>query len=87
MVRQKTTIRNLTGLTMRSAEIFCKTAMQFPCKVTFQYENVTSNAKSLLSVLGACVKNGAEIELVCEGEEEQFALESMVKVIQDGLGE
>lgn len=87
MVRQKTTIRNLTGLTMRSAEIFCKTAMKFPCKITFQYENITSNAKSLLSVLGACVKNGDEIELICDGEEEQLALESMIKVIQDGLGE
>ena len=48
---------------------------------------LTANAKSVLSVLGACVKSGDEIEIVCEGEDEQKALDVMVQLVVDGLGE
>lgn len=43
--------------------------------------------KSVLSVLGACIKSGDEIELVCEGEDEQEALAALVHAIENGLGE
>ena len=33
------------------------------------------------------MKSGDEIELVCEGEDEQEALAAMVQIIEDGLGE
>ena len=87
MVSQKVTIINPTGLHLRPAGIFCNTAVQFESKVTFQYGNTTANAKSVLSVLGACIKKGDEIELFCEGADEEEALKAMVKAIEDGLGE
>ena len=43
--------------------------------------------KSVLSVLGACVKSGDEITLVCEGEDEQAAIDALVALIEGGLGE
>ena len=46
-----------------------------------------ANAKSVLSVLGACIKSGDEIVLECEGPDEKEAMEAMVKAIEDGLGE
>ena len=87
MVTQKTTIKNPTGLHLRPAGLFCKTAVQFSSKITFRFKDTTANAKSVLSVLGACIKRGDEIELICEGEDENEALEAMVKIIEDGLGE
>lgn len=87
MVKQKTTIKNPTGLHLRPAGLFCRTAVQYKSKITFQYKDTTANAKSVLSVLGACIKRGDEIELVCEGVDEEEALEAMVKIIEDGLGE
>ena len=87
MVTQKTTIKNPTGLHLRPAGVFCKTAVQYKSKITFQYKDTTANAKSVLSVLGACIKRGDEIELICEGVDEVEALEAMVKIIEDGLGE
>ena len=36
-----------------------------------------ANAKSVLSVLGACVKCGDEIEIFCDGEDEEAALKAM----------
>ena len=55
--------------------------------VTFRYKDGTANAKSVLSVLGACVKCGDEIELVCEGEDEEEAIENLTSYIKAGLGE
>ena len=87
MVSKKVTIKNPTGLHLRPAGELCKTAMQFKSKVTFSFDGGTSNAKSVLSVLGACVKSGVEIELICEGEDEEEALKKMVEAIEAGLGE
>ena len=39
------------------------------------------------SVLGACIKSGDVITLICEGEDEEEAMEAMIKAIDDGLGE
>lgn len=87
MVSQKVVIDNPTGLHLRPAGIFCNTAVQFDCKITFQHNTTTANAKSVLSVLGACIKKGDEIELICEGTDEEEALAAMVKAVEDGLGE
>ena len=87
MVSQKITIKNPTGLHLRPAGILCKEAMQFKSIITFQFKNTTANAKSVLSVLGACVKCGDEIEFVCEGEDEGLALKTIVTAIENGLGE
>ena len=87
MVSQKVTIKNPTGLHLRPAGILCKEAMQFQSLITFQYRNNTANAKSVLSVLGACIKSGDEIEFTCEGEDEVEALKAMVDAVESGLGE
>ena len=87
MVSQKVVIKNPTGLHLRPAGILCKEAMQFGSLVTFTFRGSTANAKSVLSVLGACIKCGDEIEIFCEGSDENEALSHIVKVIEDGLGE
>ena len=43
--------------------------------------------KSVLSVLGACVKSGDVIEVICDGEDEEIALKTLVDAIEGGLGE
>lgn len=87
MVKAKVTIKNPTGLHLRPAGILCKEAMGFKSKITFNYKDSTANAKSVLSVLGACVKCGDEIEFTCEGEDEEAALTALVKCVESGLGE
>ncbi len=87
MVSKKVTIKNPTGLHLRPAGNLCKEAMKFRSMITFTFRENTANAKSVLSVLGACVKSGDEIELICEGEDEEEALESLVTAIESGLGE
>ena len=84
MVRAKVVIRNLTGLHLRPAGVLCNKAILYKSRIQFQTESTTANAKSVLSVLGACVKSGDEIEFICEGEDEQEALDGWdAKVAQD----
>lgn len=87
MVSQKVVIKNLTGLHLRPAGILCKEAMKFKSLITFSFRDNTANAKSVLSVLGACVKCGDEIEINCEGPDEAEALSDLVAAIESGLGE
>ena len=79
MVRQKVVISNPTGLHLRPAGLFCNMANKFDC--------TSANAKSVLSVLGACIKSGDEITLVCDGIGEEDALKAMVEAVESGLGE
>lgn len=87
MVSQKVIIKNPTGLHLRPAGILCKEAMKFKCLITFTSRDNTANAKSVLSVLGACVKCGDEVVFTCEGEDEEDALRSLVELVESGLGE
>ncbi|WP_373214335.1 HPr family phosphocarrier protein [Ruminococcus sp. 5_1_39BFAA] len=87
MVSCKVKVKNPSGLHLRPAGILCKEAMKYKSLITFQYTDGTANAKSVLSVLGACVKCGDEIEIFCEGSDEKEALENLVAAIEGGLGE
>lgn len=91
MLSEKVIIKNPTGLHLRPAGLFCKTATQFECKILIEKKSrtkeVSANAKSVLSVLGACIKNGDEVTIICDGEDEEAALHVMVQIVEDGLGE
>ena len=87
MVSQKIVIKNPTGLHLRPAGILCKEAMQYKSLITFKYGGNTANAKSVLSVLGACIKSGDEVEFICDGEDEEIALNAIIAVVKSGLGE
>lgn len=87
MVSQKVTIVNPTGLHLRPAGQLCELAMKFNCNVNFVKENNNANAKSVLSILGACVKFGDEITVICDGIDENEALEAIIQGIKSGLGE
>ena len=87
MISQKITITNPSGLHLRPAGNLCNEAMKYKSLITFSFDGGTANAKSVLSVLGACVKCGDEIELVCESADEREAMKALVGAISSGLGE
>ena len=46
------------------------------------FRNREFNAKSLLSVLSACVQQGDEIEVVCSGADEKEALQAVMALLR-----
>lgn len=89
MVNWVVQINNPSGLHLRPAGNLCKLAIEFESNITFKYNNGegTANVKSVLSVLGACVKSGDTVEFICEGKDEEEALLKIKELIKNGLGE
>ncbi len=87
MVSGTAVVRNESGLHLKPAARFCDEALKYSSTITFTFANTTANAKSVLSILGACVKCGDEIEIVCNGEDEQEALDNLCRIIEEGLGD
>ena len=85
MLKQKVTVKNQTGLHLRPAGILCRTAMLYKSHITLAYDHVVANAKSVLSVLGAGVQPGDELEITCEGVDEAEALAAMVELFESGM--
>ncbi len=81
MVSKKVTLINSQGFHMRPASVFA-TAI-----VTINFNGNNYNAKSLLNIIAACIKCGSEIELICDGPDENAALAEGVQMIESGLGE
>lgn len=85
MVSKKVKINEEAGLHLRPAGKLCNEAIKYKSKITMKSNNVNANAKSVISVLSACVRCGNEIEFVCEGEDEEEALAAMIDAIQELL--
>ena len=84
------TISNPSGLHARPASVFTAAAMRYASTVTV--ENLTRgkgpvDAKSMLLLLTAGVAAGHRIRLVTAGVDEDEAYDSLVALLQSGLGE
>lgn len=87
MVSRNIIIKNASGLHLRPTGMLCNEAIKYQSSVKFMSCNTLTNAKSVLSVLGACIKCGDEIEFICEGPDEEEALAAMIRLVESGLGE
>lgn len=83
MVSRATTIKDPKGLHLRAATIFSGEALKFKCSVKIRSGNATLNAKSVLGVLGTCAKYGDEVELLCSGEDEEEAAETLIEILSN----
>ena len=45
------------------------------------------NARSIMNLMAACIKQGTEIEIRCDGEREDECLKAAVALVESGLGE
>lgn len=87
MVSKKLLINNPSGLHLRPISVLCNRSIDFRSTITIRIGDKSVNAKSVLGVLSACVKQGDEIELVCEGPDEMEALDVLSNMILSGLGD
>lgn len=87
MVSGKATVINAQGMHMRPAQLFVTAMGKFPCEVTIQFGEKKINAKSIMNVMAGCMKQGSEIEIYCDGVQEEEALQTALDLIASGLGE
>ena len=87
MISKRLTVVNPSGLHLRPAGVLSQAAMKFKCDVIIECGDKKIVAKSVLNVMAAGIKSGTEINLICDGEDEEEALKTLSEAIESGLGE
>ena len=83
MVSKKVVVTNPTGLHARPASNLLNFTKKFNCTVTLKSGTKTANCASIISLLSLGAKSGTEIEVICEGADENAAVTEIVNFIQD----
>lgn len=60
---------------------------KFACDVTIVFGDKRINAKSLINIISACIKTGAEITFECDGEDEEAAMAKVEELASQNFGE
>lgn len=87
MLNKTLTVVNPSGLHLRPAGVLSQTAMKFKSDIIIECGEKRIVAKSVLNVMAAGIKCGTEINLICDGEDEAEAMDTLTKAIKSGLGE
>ena len=80
-------LQNETGLHARPASKLAKLAATFKSNVKLNVNGKSVDAKSILAIMSAGIKTNTQIEIQCDGEDEEEALKTAVELIESGLGE
>lgn len=87
MVSQKITVTNEQGMHMRPATLFCQAMTPFSSSVKVNFNGTSFDGKSVMMLMAACIKCGAEIEIECDGPDEADALKKAIELVESGLGD
>lgn len=88
MVTKTVKVVNEQGLHMRPAGILSKAvAAHKECKVTLNVGGKSVNAKAVMQIMAAGIKCGTEVEIVCDGADEQAVLDEIAGMFENGFGE
>lgn len=87
MVSKKVKVINPSGLHLRPAGVLSQTSMKFKSNIIIESGEKKIVAKSVLNVMAAGIKCGTEINVICEGPDEEEALTAITEAIETGLGE
>ena len=86
MVSKRIRITDAMGIHLRPAGMISEMATHYKCQVTFRNGDYVGSAKSVLGLLAGCVKSNHEIELICDGEDEEKALSELSAFIEKVSG-
>ena len=86
-MRIEATIEHEIGLHARPAVLFVETANHFQCDIHILHNGNTANGKSLLHILGLGIKNGEQVTIEAEGEDDAAALTALQALLENNFGE
>lgn len=81
MVEKITVVKNPTGLHARPAAGLVQLAKKYQSKISISGGLKPCDAKSIFSVLHACLKQGTEIRVTADGADEEQALKDIIEYI------
>jgi len=87
MVYRDVVVRNQVGLHSTPASVFSAKAGEYKSSITIEYRETRANAKSLLNVLSLGIFKDMEIRIICEGPDENEALEGVCTLLNSEIFE
>ncbi len=86
MVKEKVLVKNPIGVHLRPAGDIAEAAIKYKkCEIYLSSGGRTVNGKSLLSILSLGIKQNTEFEIICDGEDEETALKSILAALGPDL--
>lgn len=73
------------GIHARPAGMLVKEAKAFTSKITLEANGKTADATKLMAVMSLGVKNGAEVVIKAEGDDEDAAIAKMEQFMKENL--
>ena len=87
MYTREITVKNEVGLHARPATYFIQKANEFKSGIWVEKEERRVNAKSLLGVLSLGIVQDTAITLIADGVDEKEAVDALVALIENQIGE
>ena len=87
MPRQDANIINKLGLHARASAKLTQTASAYACDVWLERNGRRVNAKSIMGVMMLAAGMGTTVEIETDGPQEQQAMDALLALINDKLGE
>ncbi|TVS10991.1 MAG: HPr family phosphocarrier protein [Wenzhouxiangella sp.] len=87
MIERTLTLSNRLGLHARAASKLVRTADRFEAEVWLEHDGRRVNAKSIMGVLLLAAPCGTELLVVCEGPDEDQAMEALASLVDARFGE
>jgi phosphocarrier protein HPr len=87
MIRQSITIQNKLGLHARAAAKLVDTAKRYGSKIELVFRDRVVDCKSIMGVITLGAQKDNVVDLIVHGEDEQQALEAVIKVVDEKFGE
>ena len=87
MARAETEIINKLGLHARASAKLTQLAGKFDCDIWMEIGSSRINAKSIMGVMMLAAGKGSKVVIETTGDDEDEALEGILKLIADKFGE
>ena len=81
------TILNRAGIHARPSAILVQTTKDFKCTIYMEKGDERINAKSIMGIITLGAAYGTELKLIADGEDEQEAVDKLVRLFESKFEE
>ena len=87
MVTREVTVRNRAGVHTRPASMIVREASRFESEFFIKKDGYEINGKSIIGVMTLAAEQGATLDLLFEGSDEDAAADALEALFERGFGE
>jgi phosphocarrier protein len=87
MIEKNVTVVNRAGIHARPSALLVQTTKNFKSNIFFEKGSDRINAKSIMGIITLGAAYGTEIKIVAEGEDEEAAIDTLVKLFESKFEE